>query len=70
MVQHADKLATLERREADLRAQLTALAADAQELKNKEGAPILQHCFLACVCNSIKHLPLSVSQNHSSSLCC
>ena len=38
MVQHADKLAALERRESDLKAQQHSLANDAQALKDKEGA--------------------------------
>ena len=37
VAQHADKLATLERREADLKAQHNALANNAQELKDREG---------------------------------
>ena len=37
VLQHADKLAALDRREADLQAQLHALASNTQELKNKEG---------------------------------
>ena len=53
VVQHADKLATLERREADLKAQLTDLANDAQELKNKEGTVVL-HCPLV-------HLKVSIT---------
>ena len=40
VVQHADKLAALDRREADLKAQLQGLANDAQELKNKDGESI------------------------------
>ena len=42
-MQHADKLAALERREADLRAQLNGLANDAQEFKNKDGVASLHH---------------------------
>lgn len=45
-MQHAEKLATLERREADLKAQHTALANDAQDFKNKEGELIRLSCFL------------------------
>jgi len=37
MVQHADKLAALDRRESDLKAQQHSLANDAQAFKDKEG---------------------------------
>ncbi len=37
MVQHADKLAALDRRESDLKAQQHSLANDAQALRDKEG---------------------------------
>lgn len=45
-VQHAEKLATLERREADLKAQHSALANDAQDFKNKEGSSSTFVAFL------------------------
>ena len=47
-LQHEDKLAALDRRDADLKAQLHALANDAQQLKNKEGlrSHIPAHCSL------------------------
>ena len=45
LVQHADKLATLERREADLKAQHNALANDAQHFKDKEGKFFSFVCF-------------------------
>ncbi len=37
LLQHADKLAALDRRESDLKAQQHSLANDAQGLKDKEG---------------------------------
>lgn len=46
LVQHAEKLATLERREADLKAQHNALANDAQDLKNREGSSSNLDAFL------------------------
>ena len=56
LAQHADKLATLERREADLKAQHNALANDAQEFKDKEGKSFSFVCFWV-VCAATLVLP-------------
>ena len=50
MVQHADKLAALDRRESDLKAQQHSVANDAQALKDKEGeAQQPSQCILLCI---------------------
>lgn len=56
LAQHADKLATLERREADLKFQHNALANGAQEFKDKEGKPSSFVCFWV-VCAATLVLP-------------
>lgn len=55
VLQHADKLAALDRREADLKAQLQAVASDAQELKNKDGESMLIQFFLPFPCSCATH---------------
>jgi len=50
MVQHVDKLAALDRRESDLKAQQHSLGSDAQAFKDKEGEsqqPL--QCILLCI---------------------
>lgn len=58
MVQHADKLAALDRRESDLKAQQHSLASDAQAFKDKEGENPNSHCDASCRASS--HVEMTI----------
>jgi hypothetical protein len=65
VVQRADKLAALDRRESDLKAQQHSLANDAQAFKDKEGKsqqPL--QCILQCIFTCGVDHPASYDQNN------